>query len=126
MNQCKVCGCTEDRACQTEGLPCSWLDERPDLCTACVQQVIQLPPELLDVQQFTDAEREQARRRNRMVIEIWLRALRVLLLQVTGDQARLAAFTEMLGAAVAGEDQLSDEPTIATPPQELWLPGGVR
>lgn len=38
MNQrCRVCGCTDDRACvsQDEG-PCYWVEE--DLCSACVNK----------------------------------------------------------------------------------------
>lgn len=30
---CRVCGCDEMRACQTEDGPCGWA--KPDLCTAC-------------------------------------------------------------------------------------------
>lgn len=35
MKKCRVCGCTDDRAC---GLGCSWvsvLDDEPPLCSAC-------------------------------------------------------------------------------------------
>lgn len=31
--KCRVCGCTEDNACMTEGVPCSWVED--DLCSAC-------------------------------------------------------------------------------------------
>lgn len=32
---CRLCGCTEDRACLDEGdLPCGWVGNE-DLCTAC-------------------------------------------------------------------------------------------
>lgn len=30
---CRVCGCTDDRACPGG---CAWLDARDDLCSACV------------------------------------------------------------------------------------------
>jgi hypothetical protein len=32
-DKCRVCGCTESRACVTEGVPCHWAE--PDLCSAC-------------------------------------------------------------------------------------------
>lgn len=36
---CRVCGCTEDNACETaEGDPCHWAE--PDLCSACVEDEI--------------------------------------------------------------------------------------
>jgi len=31
--KCRVCGCTDARACICEGLPCCWVEE--DLCSAC-------------------------------------------------------------------------------------------
>jgi hypothetical protein len=31
---CRVCGCTEDHACETDEGPCAWAE--PGLCTACV------------------------------------------------------------------------------------------
>jgi len=31
---CRVCGCTDHRACVTDGEPCFWVDD--DLCSACV------------------------------------------------------------------------------------------
>jgi hypothetical protein len=30
---CWVCGCTDSRACVTNGVPCHWVEE--DLCSAC-------------------------------------------------------------------------------------------
>jgi hypothetical protein len=30
---CRRCGCTDDRACQTEDGPCFWVED--DLCSAC-------------------------------------------------------------------------------------------
>lgn len=30
---CRICGCTEHRACVVAGLPCHWIE--PDLCSAC-------------------------------------------------------------------------------------------
>lgn len=34
---CRVCGCTEDNACEMEsGEPCHWVE--PDLCSACVEE----------------------------------------------------------------------------------------
>ncbi len=30
---CRVCGCTNDRACVTPDGPCYWVE--PDLCSAC-------------------------------------------------------------------------------------------
>jgi hypothetical protein len=32
---CRVCGCTDDRACVTDDGPCHWV--APDLCSACAQ-----------------------------------------------------------------------------------------
>lgn len=31
---CRCCGCTDDRACVTNGIACHWVE--PDLCSACV------------------------------------------------------------------------------------------
>ena len=34
---CRVCGCTEDNACETaHGIPCHWLE--PNLCSACSEE----------------------------------------------------------------------------------------
>ncbi len=33
---CRDCGCTQDRACVTDGVACHWV--QPDLCSACVDQ----------------------------------------------------------------------------------------
>lgn len=33
VRTCRVCGCTDDRACVTEAGPCSWVSA--DLCSAC-------------------------------------------------------------------------------------------
>ncbi|MBX3447537.1 MAG: hypothetical protein KF765_12355 [Parvibaculaceae bacterium] len=32
--QCRVCGCTQENACQTEDGPCFWLED--DLCSGCL------------------------------------------------------------------------------------------
>lgn len=32
---CRVCGCTDDRACMTGDGPCFWIGDRDDLCSAC-------------------------------------------------------------------------------------------
>lgn len=32
--RCRICGCTDDRACVTDGVPCHWVED--DLCSACV------------------------------------------------------------------------------------------
>ena len=32
--QCRVCGCTQMQACQTEDGPCFWLED--DLCSGCL------------------------------------------------------------------------------------------
>ena len=32
--KCRVCGCTQDRACPTKEGPCHWVED--DLCCACV------------------------------------------------------------------------------------------
>lgn len=32
---CERCGCTEDRACVTNGQPCAWASRAPFICTAC-------------------------------------------------------------------------------------------
>lgn len=39
VRACRVCGCTDDQACETDQGPCSWVDK--DLCSACV---VDLPP----------------------------------------------------------------------------------
>lgn len=37
VRTCRVCGCTDDRACDVGfGEGCHWLDARDDLCSACV------------------------------------------------------------------------------------------
>lgn len=33
---CRVCGCTEYNACETDDGPCDWVE--PDLCSACVNE----------------------------------------------------------------------------------------
>ena len=33
VRTCRVCGCTEDKACITDGVPCHWIEK--DLCSAC-------------------------------------------------------------------------------------------
>ncbi|PWJ93583.1 hypothetical protein C8D77_101262 [Mesorhizobium loti] len=33
---CRECGCTQDRACVTDGVACHWV--QPDLCSACADQ----------------------------------------------------------------------------------------
>lgn len=35
VRACRLCGCTDDRACVTEGVACHWAE--PDLCSACVE-----------------------------------------------------------------------------------------
>jgi hypothetical protein len=36
---CRVCGCTDDRACQQgDGQPCAWVNGATDLCTACAER----------------------------------------------------------------------------------------
>jgi hypothetical protein len=37
--KCRVCGCTEDRACDP---PCSWVDGEADLCTTCGETLLQM------------------------------------------------------------------------------------
>lgn len=37
MRTCKVCGCTEDHACDVLGIPCCMVQE--DLCSACATLV---------------------------------------------------------------------------------------
>ena len=53
---CRKCGCTDDRACVTDGVPCHWV--APGLCSACVRvgdlidlggafracEVVEIPP----------------------------------------------------------------------------------
>lgn len=34
LRSCRICGCTDDRACVTNGTPCHWA--QPGLCSACV------------------------------------------------------------------------------------------
>ena len=33
VRTCVVCGCTEARACVSNGVPCHWV--KPNLCSAC-------------------------------------------------------------------------------------------
>lgn len=33
---CRVCGCTDARACVVDGVPCHW--SGPDLCSACLSR----------------------------------------------------------------------------------------
>jgi hypothetical protein len=36
---CRVCGCTDDHACQcADGQPCGWTNGATDLCTACAER----------------------------------------------------------------------------------------
>jgi hypothetical protein len=35
IGRCRVCGCTDDNACVTNGTPCSWVDAEHTLCSAC-------------------------------------------------------------------------------------------
>lgn len=32
---CIDCGCTDSRACVTNGKPCAWVSKKPPLCSAC-------------------------------------------------------------------------------------------
>jgi hypothetical protein len=34
---CRVCGCSEEDACVTGGVPCAWAEE--NLCTACAEKI---------------------------------------------------------------------------------------
>lgn len=38
--KCRICGCTEDRACVTGGRPCGWADHTKTLCDnpACLAE----------------------------------------------------------------------------------------
>lgn len=36
-NRCRVCGCTDDRACAGG---CYWVNSEHDLCSACVRKVM--------------------------------------------------------------------------------------
>jgi hypothetical protein len=38
LRRCRVCRCTDNRACVTEAGPCSWFSW--DLCTACAPRVL--------------------------------------------------------------------------------------
>ena len=40
QRRCRVCGCTEARACEVLGIPCCWVTE--DLCSACatIEQLV--------------------------------------------------------------------------------------
>jgi hypothetical protein len=37
IKACRVCGCTDDRACMTTAGPCYWVED--DLCSACSEKV---------------------------------------------------------------------------------------
>jgi len=32
---CRVCGCTDETPCLSEGWPCAWANKEHTLCTAC-------------------------------------------------------------------------------------------
>ena len=32
---CRVCGCTDETPCLSEGWPCAWVNKEHTLCTAC-------------------------------------------------------------------------------------------
>lgn len=49
MSTCRVCGCTDSRACVTADGPCYWVE--PGLCSACVDL-----EEVPAVRVFTEAE----------------------------------------------------------------------
>lgn len=36
QRKCRVCGCTQNKACRTADGPCHWVE--PDLCSACVNK----------------------------------------------------------------------------------------
>ena len=38
---CRACGCSEHRACVTDGMPCAWAGV--DRCTACIDRPLTLP-----------------------------------------------------------------------------------
>lgn len=40
--KCRVCNCTQDRACITLSGPCSWV--APDLCSACAERILKSRP----------------------------------------------------------------------------------
>lgn len=54
---CRVCGCTQDRAClHTDGMPCGWVSDE-DVCTVCADDgTCDLPQHQddIDVQMFAE------------------------------------------------------------------------
>jgi hypothetical protein len=38
---CRECGCTDERACVTNGTPCHWIDD--DLCSTCASRPWDIP-----------------------------------------------------------------------------------
>lgn len=40
MMVCEGCGCTEDHACVTAHGPCHWVSTEPPICSACVDDVV--------------------------------------------------------------------------------------
>lgn len=48
--RCRVCGCTQDRACETDNGPCDWAEV--DLCTACL---VRFNPEIDRLCEHCDA-----------------------------------------------------------------------
>lgn len=36
--KCHMCGCTENRACVVNGVPCHWANAAMTLCSACVKE----------------------------------------------------------------------------------------
>lgn len=60
---CKVCGCTDDRACGPS--PCTWVIHRPALCSGCVVFLLNIQDpqrqaaaiKFFGVQRFTSPDR---------------------------------------------------------------------
>jgi hypothetical protein len=51
---CRVCGCTEDRACiDVDRMPCSWANRDRDLCSKCARVMV-YPRTDVDEQYFAD------------------------------------------------------------------------
>lgn len=36
IRSCRICGCRDERACVTNGVPCHWVG--PDLCSSCAAE----------------------------------------------------------------------------------------
>lgn len=72
---CAKCGCTERTPCMADRLPCGWIDERMDFCSACAEKLLGSPPK---IESFAD-------------VELWLRMMRMSTFQTRQFMTELLA-----------------------------------